>query len=239
MGERSIDRELATVVAESSRHSGDFATLAASFGAGVPPDKAKAKQVGMAMAEQGKRLKVVLDELEKATDFQAKESYHVLEMKAQRLNMPTLRTMEQVVNWQADGLFAFAEGRPLAPMPAGVDAQALGAAAPGPAGANPMQRNMFEPTLPRCLPFTLEDFDAAPDVIAGPLRSEFEKLVKDHDQLIGLGRSRRTGDGRETSPPPKLPQSASATAVRLMLPFRACKKKHTNSPQSALGKRRP
>lgn len=188
MRSRNIDSELAQLVSEATRHSGEFAQLAAAFGAGISPDKARARQVGTDIARQADKLKSVLDELEQSKDFQAMESYHTLQKTAQRLRMPTLRTVQQLVSWQGHGLLSFAENRPLSPMPAGVDAAALSAAAPGAAGGmDPSKRMVFEPALPRALPFSLEDFDEAPGEEAKGLKVEFERLVREHEQLVGLG----------------------------------------------------
>lgn len=187
MQARNIDRELAQVVSEATRHSGEFAQLAAMFSAGVAPDKAKARQVGTEIVRQGEKLKGVLDELEKSKDFQAIEAYHTLQLTAQRMKMPTLRTVEQVVSWQGYGLLAFADGRPLAPMPQGLDANALAASAPGAAGADPQKRIFSEPSLPRSLPFMPQNFEGLPGPMVAGLRVEFGRLVREHEQLIGLG----------------------------------------------------
>merc|ERR1719401_1900742 len=183
----NVDNALASVVADASRASVEFAQLAALFNAGITPDAKRARQVGATIGEQGARLKSILDELESSTDFQAKETYHTLELTARRQRVPSFRTVEQLVNWQASGLVAFAEGRPLAPMPPGVDPEAIAKVAPGAAGAAPQDRVVTSLTLPRVLPFQAEDFDEAPGTGARLLKGDFERLCREHQQLIGLG----------------------------------------------------
>jgi len=190
METRNIDQELASVVSAASRESSEFAQLAAQFGAGISPDTRKAREVGQEIAQQGSRLKAILDEMEQSNDFQAIETYHTLEMTAKRMNMPTFRTVEQLVNWQAGGLLAFADGRPLAPMPPGVDPAAIAAVAPGDAGSAPRERMFAELAMARSLPFEAEDFDDLPGGGSSEvqfLKADFQRLVKEHKQLVGLG----------------------------------------------------
>merc|ERR1719401_2281445 len=187
----NVDNALASVVADASRASVEFAQLAALFNAGITPDAKRARQVGATIGEQGARLKSILDELERSTDYQAKETYHTLELSARRQRVPSFRTVEQLVNWQANGLLSFAEGRPLAPMPAGVDPNAIAAVAPGAVGASPQDRLVTQLALPRVLPFEAEDFDLASGAQANFLKAEYERLCRDHKQLIGLGETYR------------------------------------------------
>uniref|UniRef100_A0A7S4PZU3 Uncharacterized protein n=1 Tax=Alexandrium monilatum TaxID=311494 RepID=A0A7S4PZU3_9DINO len=184
---RSIDQELALVVSDATKWSGEFAQLASAFMSGVSPDKAKARTVGTEISRQGQKLRAVLDELEGSKDFQAMEAYHTLEVMARRTNAPSLRSVEQLVNWQGDGLLAFADGRPLGPLPPGVDPQSMAGAAPGPAGASPTNRVVMDSGMPRVLPFTEADFDAVDSQESRLLKVEFQRLCKEHKQLIGLG----------------------------------------------------
>jgi len=192
MALRSIDQELAAVVHEATKWSGEFARLAQAFSAGIAPDKEQARKVGTQIGEQGKKLKAILDEMEQSKDFQAMEAYYTLEVQARRAKAPSMRAIEQLVNWQAAGLIAFADGRPLAPMPPGVDPTAMQAAAPGTAGGDTKTRVLYEPGTPRMLPFSEDDFDAVPGEAAAFLKAEFQRLSRDHRQLVGLGRPTET-----------------------------------------------
>eukprot|EP00408_Alexandrium_pacificum_P001139 CAMPEP_0171228826 /NCGR_PEP_ID=MMETSP0790-20130122/38567_1 /TAXON_ID=2925 /ORGANISM="Alexandrium catenella, Strain OF101" /LENGTH=267 /DNA_ID=CAMNT_0011694991 /DNA_START=60 /DNA_END=863 /DNA_ORIENTATION=- len=180
---KNLDGELATAVQEATMWSGEFDKLAASFMSGVSPDKTKARRVGGEIAQQGQKLKATLDELEGSADFQAREAYHTLEVMARRRNVVSMRAVEQLMNWQGQGLVAFADNRPLAPMPPSIDPQRIQGAAP----RSPADQSIIEATLPNLLPFTESDFDAAEAREAVLLKGEFQRLCRDHKQLIGLG----------------------------------------------------
>lgn len=181
---RSTDQELANIVQEATKWSGEFDQLAASFMSGISPDKAKARRVGTEITQQGQKLKEVLDQLEFSKDFQAVEAYLTLESMANRTTALNFRSVEQLVTWQGQGLLAFAENKPLGPLPTGIDPATIKGASPG---ANPSGHIRLESGLARVLPFTEEAFDAAGGQEALLLKGEFERLCKEHKQLVGLG----------------------------------------------------
>lgn len=141
------------------------------------------------MRKQGQDLKALLDRMESANDFQAVESYYTMEASAQHVGVHSVRTVELLINWQAECLLAYAAGLPMAPPPPGV--QEVAAVAPGTAA--PISPTMIE----RIFPFTEESFNTATDPEAAKeLRAEFGRLLRDHEQLVGLGETYGTFDSR-------------------------------------------
>jgi len=185
----ALDNELAYVVSEATGQSGEFGMLATQVAAGIQPDPRRSKKVGMEMNQQGERLKGVLDKMETSTDFQAMEAYMTMELNARKVGAVSMRTVQALVTWQGQGLIAMADNQPMPPTPPGVDFAAVANAAPGTMGGNPKERMFCQPALPRTLPFSAMEFDAVESEESQLLQVEYRKLVKDHQQLVGLGES--------------------------------------------------
>jgi len=189
MQHRSLDKGLAQIVEESAITNLEFSQLASSVMAGIEPSKEKSRRVGTEMKRHGMKLRGLLDELETSKDFQAMEAYQTLEAMARRANLPGYRAVEQLMNWQGDGLIASADGRPPPPMPRGLDPGIL-SSTPGaitPADASPANRPTIDLGIGRFLPFSEAEFEAVETEESAALKAEFERLCRDHEQLVGLG----------------------------------------------------
>jgi len=155
--------------------------------AGVELDRERAKRAGVDIAESAGKFKALLDYLETSSDFQLVEMYHVIQLTAERNGVPSLRTLEKVVNWQAACLLAMGDGFPQPPQPQGIDLDALTQGKKGDDDGAARKSVEVEGGLWRMPPFSASDFSGRPEAEA--LQDDFENLVKQHKDLVSLGES--------------------------------------------------
>jgi len=177
MEEGALDRELGVLVDVASRQQGAFAQMAQQRALGMRPDSRLQQQVGGEMLRQAERLKKMLDAMESSADFQALETYHMIEARAQKAGTAGARAVQRLLSWQGSGLIAESEGKMPPPPPEGiVDAEAL-------EGASALQRT---PQLMGPI-FSDGSFSAVRGQAAESLEADFHQLVADHEKIVELG----------------------------------------------------
>lgn len=173
----AVDREMTIIMAESERNSRDFATFASQVSAGLRPDPRMQLNLGRGLCVSAERIKNAYAKMESAIDFQALETYYLMEARAKRIGLASPHTLHLLLDWQGASLTAEAEGM-LAPEPPDeLDLTAISQA--GSTGQPQVQ-----PSVPHIWPFT-EGFQSG----SQQLRPEYEQLVDDHAKAVSLGES--------------------------------------------------
>ena len=166
------------------RFAAEMARLNLQMQTGEQPDTAKVRQLADELYQAEESWRTMLTRMRMTDDFQSREYYKMTEAWTLRQG-ESLETMGIMMRWQADNMKAFATGGMPLPPPPGIDLDKLAQQQQSGGGPASMMSQVSSSQSITAPPFSPDSAAFESDVV----KSEYEKLCRDHAGLIKLGES--------------------------------------------------
>jgi len=166
------------------RFAAEMARLNLQMSTGETPDTEKVKRLADELYQAEESWRTMLTRMKLTDDFQSREYYKLTEAWTLRQG-ESLETMGLMMRWQADNMKAFATGGMPLPPPPGIDLDKLAQQQQSGGGPSNMMSQVSSSQAITAPPFSPDSAAFESDVV----RSEYEKLCRDHAGLIKLGES--------------------------------------------------
>lgn len=180
-GNEVLDAEMGMLSERAKDLTKKFAPIALDAQMGKMPDPATVRPLAQEMRETNDLYKVAMARMQYTEDFQGLEFFKMTEASLNAKGM-TIDKMQKLMSWQMEGMIAFCENGPPPSPPEGMtedDFRQIQANGP------PMMGMFSKSQGLTAWPFDMDCKSMRSDVV----REEFEKLSRDHEQLIKMGQS--------------------------------------------------